>query len=415
MRRQETSHLLLALASIAWSVCNLQYVLRRADDPVLANWYDALVVLSVTWFMWLVYLFALRFYPRRIRWAEWLLPSYVLVASVFTLPQFGALEDQGLAFLVANNFVAAGVTLLICILAVLGKALELRVIAVTLVIALAAGTHDVALLAGLVPPDHIYLLPYTGLPIFGAFLLAVQRRYVRAINEHEALSESLAQRLAEREEELTVNHLRLRELEREQTVTAERQRLMRDMHDGLGSMLTSSLVAMERGKLQTTHAVEMLRECVDELRILIDSLAPGEQDLVSVLATLRFRMERRLEHADIRLIWQIEDLPPMPWLGPSEIVHVLRVIQEALVNVIKHAQATQVRITVAVNGSDVEIQCVDNGCGFDVGAPSTGRGLRSMSERCAILGAKLTLRSCSPGGSELRLLLPLNRLPPSSV
>ena len=408
-RRRDGAPLLLGLASVPWSVCNLQYVLPRADDPTLERWYNGIVIVSVVWFMWLVYLFALRTYPRRLRWAEWSMSVYVLVMSIVALPNPGLLDDEGLVFLIANDGVAAAVTVLICVLAVRSQSTELRVIALALLVALGAGTHDIALLAGWTPPHHIYVLPYAGVLVFCSFLFAVQRRYVHAIQAHEALSESLSQRLAEREAQLVENHRRLRELEREQTVTAERQRLMRDMHDGLGSVLTSSLVAVERGEVQPERMVEILRECVDELRIVIDSLAPGEQDLVAVLATLRFRMERRLNAADLQLEWDIEDLPAVPWLGPSEVMHVLRILQEVLANVMKHARAKCVRISMKVDGGDVEIRCTDDGCGFDSGTTWPGRGLRSISQRCEILGARLQLASSSTKGSEFCMRLPVNK------
>jgi hypothetical protein len=184
-RRQDSSHPLLGLASIAWSACNLQYVLRRADDPALEAWFNGIVIASVLWFMWFVYLFALRFASRRLRWVERSLPAYVFGMTVLALPPLGLLDEEGLAFLVANDCVAAAITLLICWLAIRGGSLELKVIAASLVLGLIAGTHDIALLANAAPPDHIYLLPYTGVPIFASFLFAVQRRYVGAINAHE--------------------------------------------------------------------------------------------------------------------------------------------------------------------------------------------------------------------------------------
>jgi signal transduction histidine kinase len=224
------------------------------------------------------------------------------------------------------------------------------------------------------------------------------------------LSQTLAQKLAEREAELVEHHKRLLELESAQKVASERQRLMRDMHDGLGSTLTSSLVAIQRGELEMNGVVEMLRECVDELRIIIDSLAPGEQDLVAVLASLRFRMERRLRATGIHLEWAIDDLPPITWLGPAEVMHVLRILQEALANVIKHAQARHVRVSLALCGEEVELRCCDDGRGFDPREPpSWGRGLRSMLQRTEILGATLELLSEPTRGSDLRLHLPLSR------
>lgn len=427
-RRLETAHLLLALASVAWAVCNLQYVLPRRDDPVVEAWYATIVHLSVPWFMWLVYLFALRFDARRPRWMEWLLPLHVLAMNLVVvvpllhvpasrmagLPLWQGM-DLGLAIQAVNSAFAAGVTLLIGGLALRGGSVELRVISVALVAALAAGVHDVALLAQLVDPEGIYLLPYGGLLVFGAFLFAVQRRYVHAIDGHEALSASLARRLAEREAELTLNHQRLRELERAQTLADERQRLMRDMHDGIGSALASSLVAVEHGEFGPEALAGMLRECVDDLRIVIDSLEPMDNDLVALLATLRFRIGPRLEAAGVKLGWFMQDLPALPWMGPSETLQVMRIVQEALANVIKHAQARHLRVTVCAEPDCVRLRIEDDGVGFDADAMAPqGRGLRHMPQRAARLGAALIIDSQSGGGTRVLLALPLRSTRPAA-
>jgi len=131
----------------------------------------------------------------------------------------------------ANLTVAALVAAHIGWLAIHGGSLELRVIAAALAVTIVASAHDVGLLAQRIDQEGIYLLPYCGMLLFGSFLFAVQRRYVHAINEYDHLSSSLAQRLNERELELQANHVRLLELERAQTLAAERHRLMHDMHD----------------------------------------------------------------------------------------------------------------------------------------------------------------------------------------
>ncbi|NJD07611.1 MAG: sensor histidine kinase [Methylococcaceae bacterium] len=406
-RPGETSHLLLALASLAWCVCNLQYVLPRQDDPALERWYNGIALVSVVWFAWLVYLFALCFDTRRMRWIERSFPVYVLVMTALATPLWGMLDDEGTVFLMINDGFAALVTGVISLLALRGGSMELKVIALTLLIGLGAGLHDTALFMQLIQPESSYLLPYAGLLVFGSFLFAVQRRYVYAINAHEALSASLAERLAQREAELTENHRRLRELERVEALETERRRLMRDMHDGLGSALISSLVAIERGQPAPGETAAMLRECVDELRLVIDSLDPGERDVVALLAALRFRMERRLASAGIRLEWHMPDLPALPWLGPPEALHLLRIFQEVLVNVIKHAGASRIVLSASLDGGEVEIRCVDDGSGFDISVPSVGRGLRSMVERCDQLGGRVLIASNLSGGTDIRVRLPI--------
>src|SRR5690606_15615207 len=178
----ERTHLLLALASLAWCVCNLQYTLHRPDDPVLAHWYASIVNLAISWVMWLVYLFVLRIDTRhRLPWLEKALPWYVLLMTVVAMPLWPHADDLGVLSQLVNVFVGGGITLLISRQAWRpGGLIELRVISTALILTMSAGAHDVALLAQLVTPESIYLLPYGTLLLFASLMYAVQRRYVAA-------------------------------------------------------------------------------------------------------------------------------------------------------------------------------------------------------------------------------------------
>jgi signal transduction histidine kinase len=196
----------------------------------------------------------------------------------------------------------------------------------------------------------------------------------------------------------------------------ERQRLMRDMHDGLGSALMSSLVLVEQGHLQAKDVAKVLRECVDDLRLVIDSLEPVGHDLVAFLATLRYRLGKRLEHSGLKLEWAVQDLPALPWLEPSYALQVLRIMQETLTNVLKHADARCVRIeTTLVQKSGLPDQvCVhieDDGKGFDTDAAPSGRGLRSLKHRAQKLHGDLDIQSEAGQGTRVTLLLPVQLAP----
>lgn len=409
LRHKETVHLLLASASIAWSVCNLQYVLPRPDAPLAASWYDAIVNLSVVWFMWLVYQFVLLFDGRRIRWIDWAMPLYVVLMTFLALPLFSSFihDDISTPFQVVNAVVSTAITGWIAWLAWRGGGLEMKVIAATLAMTLVVGAHDLALLAQLLPWESIYLLPYGGLIVFGSLLFAVQRRYVHAIDGHEKLAASLAERLVQRETELLLNHQRLREIEREQTLAVERQRLMRDMHDGLGSALISSLKRIERGEAEPSVLAGMLRECIDDLRAVIDSLDPLDHELEAILSTLRFRLKPRLEAAGIQLDWSMENLPSLNWMGPPEALQLIRIIQEALANVLKHANARHVSLSATRNGDVLELCIKDDGQGFDTGVSSHGRGLRFLAQRAASLRGSVSVETYAGQGTMVRLTLPL--------
>jgi signal transduction histidine kinase len=190
-------------------------------------------------------------------------------------------------------------------------------------------------------------------------------------------------------------------------LTAERHRLMHDMHDGLGSALTTSLAMLDQGNLDSAELRSLLLDSVDDLRAVIDSLEPLDGDLTSVLATLRFRLGKRLELAGIGLAWDMQDLPTLSWLGPSQALQLMRIVQEALTNVLKHARATHMQISARCSGRFIEVCITDNGCGFETTTASTGRGLRHLAQRAASLNGSVVIESRPGTGTTVRLLLPI--------
>ena len=210
--------------------------------------------------------------------------------------------------------------------------------------------------------------------------------------------------------ELEINQRRLVEVEHERTLLLERERLTRDMHDGLGSALVGSLVEVERGEVDPRRLAAMLRECVDDLRSVIDSLEPIDHDLVALLSNLRHRLERRLEAAGLVLEWEMRDLPPSAWLGPPEALHLMRLVQEVLSNVIKHAAASRIRVVTRAQGGDIALTIADDGIGFDPAAKFNGRGMPSLKRRAALLGGSIHVDSEPGRGTRVVLRLPVKKI-----
>ncbi|MDF2463321.1 MAG: Phytochrome-like protein cph2 [Ramlibacter sp.] len=245
-----------------------------------------------------------------------------------------------------------------------------------------------------------------------AFALAYRFNMIRrqATEDVRQANEGLAQRLQAREAELTASHQRLREIEHRQTLSQERQRLMQDMHDGMGSSLNSALRVVERGQLNEAEVAQVLKGCIDDLKLAIDSMEPVESDVLLLLATLRFRLEPRLESTGIALRWEVQNIPPLDWLDPRNSLHILRIVQEAFTNIIKHANATEVRVATAADADAVTVSISDNGSGFDVerALKSGGKGLANQLRRAQAIGAEITWAS-SGCGTRLTLRLPFVR------
>lgn len=410
-RPTEAIYGLFALGAAAWMVRNLHYYVSLPVSTTGQDWFWWATHASMAWVMLTALLFAMRFATRRARRLERALTAGVIAVSVFSMPLWLRQLDM-VVLQYAVTAVTAGLgTGWVAYLAWRERRSELRLMAVALTAGIVLGAHDLAVLAGWAWPEHVYLMPFATLIVMVSFLHAVQRRYVGAVEQFQAQNSQLQEDLDEQVSVLQAQNAQLREVERQQALLLERQRIMADMHDGLGSSLLSALVAMEQGSMSHEQCVEVLRECVDDLRLVIDSLEPVGHDLVSLLATMRYRLGKRLQTGGLKLEWDVQDLPPLAWLEPPDALHVLRLMQEALNNVVKHAGASRVRMVTRHHGSYVEIRVEDDGAGFDLQSIQHGRGLKSQLKRAQRLGGKLRIDSTPGMGTRLSLRLPVERRP----
>ena len=186
---------------------------------------------------------------------------------------------------------------------------------------------------------------------------------------------------------------------------------MQDMHDGLGASLISAIRSVERGAVSEVDISHILKGCLDDLKLTIDSMEPVEADLLLLLATLRFRLEPRLDGTGIALLWEVQKLPTLPWLDPSSALHILRIVQECIANILHHTRASEIRVGTAADPDGVRVVIEDNGQGFDVETAlrdGKGHGLRNQQRRAQALDGAVDWAS-GPEGTRFTLWLPLER------
>jgi len=270
------------------------------------------------------------------------------------------------------------------------------------------GTHDLVL----VVTGHAFfgmlVSPYIPVVAMAASGWILLERHLASLRETEALNADLEDRVERKHRELAENYDRLRTLEREHAVVGERERIMQDMHDGMGGQLVSTLAMVESGGGTVDQVSDALRDALDDLRIVIDSLDPGEQDLLAVLGMVRARLEPRLVRHGLRFQWRVVEVPPLSWFGPEMALQVMRVVQEAITNVIKHAGATTITVrtgeaTNACGEPGVFVDVEDDGRGVGVD-PKNGHGLAGMRRRAARLEGAITIEETGRG-TRVRLWL----------
>lgn len=223
-----------------------------------------------------------------------------------------------------------------------------------------------------------------------------------------SLNALLADTLAAREAELDIAHERERDLVRSQAHDDERRRIMRDMHDGLGSQLMSMLLAARRGVADSEQVAEGLQSVIDEMRLMIDSMDSVGESLASALATFHERVRPRVESAGFALDWTADVQGDLPDYPPRAVLQVFRILQEAVTNALKHSGGD--RITVAVlarPAGPLSLSIRDNGRGAVSDGGQAGRGLANMRARAGLIGGIVDLDP-GDGGMVVTLTLPLS-------
>ena len=241
--------------------------------------------------------------------------------------------------------------------------------------------------------------------VVGAMTLALAQRYFAAFATARSLNQQLEQGIARKTAELDANYRQMAAYEKAVALADERQRLIRDMHDGIGSQLITTVSAVERGQMAPPEVAALLRDCIDDLRIVFDSLEPAHGDLGLALASLRYRLAPRLKAAGLDSTWNLDALSDTPSLSPTEVLQVLRIVQEALTNVIKHSGAQHATLDARTWVGGTCIRVTDDGQGPSGSTTaSAGRGLRNMEHRAGQIGATLQVQFSATGTTvELRL------------
>lgn len=397
-----------AAGALIWALRNTHFLFT--EIPVPAPVWEVLVATSLMWVMVLISMFVIRFANKSYPLAERWMTGYV-VAVPFILWVAGA------------RHLALAITLCYAVQLVIGAGIlkllvdlvrRERTAYTALLLCASLVMYGLATLDFVTQADALnYSRPYNlhfGAPImFTVVALNMFQRFAESRRRADELAQSLEARVQQKNLELQQTYEALRRVEATQFKAQERGRIMQDMHDGLGSQLVSSLAMAQSGDLSASQTYELLRSCIDDLRLAIDSATDSRDSLALALGNLRFRMEPRLKAAGIALQWNtlgLQDDLPLP---VEQQLPVLRVIQETITNTLKHAHATTLAVTAASSATELVVDIADDGVGFDVEAMrlgATGKGLNSLDKRARTLGAVLRIESSSAGTRTI-LKLPL--------
>jgi signal transduction histidine kinase len=206
----------------------------------------------------------------------------------------------------------------------------------------------------------------------------------------------------------------------------ERQRISREIHDGIGQALSAikfrieSILQQKRKWRVNDQSLEelvpLIRGCIDETRRVQMDLRPSMIDDLGILPTINwfcreFQQTYASIHIEKHLSLKEQDVPDL-----LKIV-IFRMLQEAMNNVAKHSKAARVDLYLRKADDSVEFALQDNGAGFNLqkvlsrSGPGRGLGLASMRERAELSGGSFTIDSLEGKGTTIRAAWPLIQKP----
>lgn len=201
----------------------------------------------------------------------------------------------------------------------------------------------------------------------------------------------------------------------------ERKRIARELHDEYGQMLTGLIMSIEAAEKATTEPSRLRDKLVnlkaaagkalDGMRRMTIDLRPSMLDDLGLAATVRTFLQTNLEEAGIQV--KFSNNTSGENLSPEIKIALYRIIQEAINNITKYAEATTVMISLESGDGKITVTVEDDGCGFDVDRVFSARigaqslGLLGIQERATLLGGTFQIRSSEGHGTRLTVEVPV--------
>ncbi len=198
-------------------------------------------------------------------------------------------------------------------------------------------------------------------------------------------------------------------------VADERRRIAQDIHDGVGAQLVGLIASLDTTSPQHRRVMLGLERCLLDLKTTVDNVEGSDDsdtNIFDALGRLRYRFQPSLTRAGIRMLWKVDVAGPLIGVRPSQLEHVMRIVQECLANVLLHSEARVVRLVCRYEDEPLPrmmLEVLDDGVGIVKRETDevTGKGLSGMKERAQRIGATLQIGTKLGVGTRVRLYLPL--------
>ncbi len=200
----------------------------------------------------------------------------------------------------------------------------------------------------------------------------------------------------------------------------EDERIAREIHDDLGQSLATLKILIQAAEQESTQdnktakisfsrIIDYLNTIIEKTRHLASQLRPSNLQILGLNAALKTLVDDFRCKKDLKIQFTCSRLGRLIFEGDR--INLYRILQEALTNIVRHAKASQVVISIKKNRNNLHICINDNGRGFKiftkVNQGSLGLGLSTMQERVRLLGGKFTIDTQQGKGTDIKILIPV--------
>jgi signal transduction histidine kinase len=409
LRRQAQSYYAVAgAAAIVGALHNISHFLNYA--PFDWRLWALLVQSANVWFFVFIAIFLLRYARTESHRIEMALLGYAAICTVaLALWLWGPLNSYLWAILWIPFLLLVSLYLLYesWSMALEKRGFESVLVAAAMTIFVALEVHAYLIQFRWLPFDSTYFSPLAGVLLAISLILMLVNQFLAALDEAAHINQQLEERVAAKHAELDSSFIQLQGTVRSNAALRERDRLLGEMHDGLGAQLIAGLKRAQTKRLSQDDMAQILRDCLTDLRLMVDSTAETAEDLRSALGNLRYRFEQSLMDGSVELRWDLSELPEGYQLTPKATLNVLRIVQESLSNSLKYSKASWMGVSATqLADGRIGIRITDNGVGFEEPSNLPGFGLNNMRRRAREMGGEVNVIS-GPAGTAVALTLPL--------
>lgn len=410
LARRGDLHVLQAAAfALVWSLLNMRLFVQDTGLPQRIE--------EVLWCagFFAAGAFAMQFLwgllGRRWRWLDRALWIQVAVVLVLLL----ALPAESLLRASASLYALGGLEMAVCTLAFLVVARRERrgefwLMGAVLLQAIGFIGLEVLQQARLLPLPPLHVSQLAAPVVIVAMAGRMVQLFLRATHASERLNRELEQRVQEKSREIDRGWREVAALRSEQAAQEERRRIASDLHDDLGARLLG-IVQASQGGGRHEQIAELARQALDDMRLSVRGLTAQGLDTADWLADCRAETVARLADAGLQPAWLAEEPPPGVTVPARAQVQLVRVLREAVSNVIRHSGARRCTVRIAFPPGWLQLEVEDDGRGLPPGAGSgPGLGLPGIQRRVELLGGAHHHGSGPDGGTRLRVSVPLGAL-----